>query len=265
MRNSSLFGKDPSLDYVRGEHLVKSIIEQISELRSEKAFSQIYEKAKQFSDRNGIDLIQQHSVRRAIKVPDRFKDCTIDSTLGHRQELSSTIDYIDRLYFPLIDSILVELNDRFSSTTLSMIKSMSAVYPESENFLNVDVIDEFALHIDADRSNLKNEFQVLKSMFNSENTSSIFEFLRRIIPLCTAFPQTMKMIKGALTMPVSQVTCERSFSKMKIIKNYLRNSMSDDRLSHLTLLSIVRDIVIDYESVVDKFARSHKNSRILLC
>jgi len=38
-------------------------------------------------------------------------------------------------------------------------------------------------------------------------------------------------------MPVCQVTCERSFSKMKIIKNYLRNSMSDKRLSDLTILA----------------------------
>lgn len=72
------------------------------------------------------------------------------------------------------------------------------------------------------------------------------------------------MIKGALTMPVSQVACEKSFSKMEIIKNYLRNSMSDARLSHLTLLVIERDIIMAYESAADKFARNQENSRILL-
>ena len=72
------------------------------------------------------------------------------------------------------------------------------------------------------------------------------------------------MIKNAITMPISQVTGERSFSKMKIIKNYLRNSMSDKRLSDLTVLAVERDFDIDYERVIDKFSNNHKNSRILL-
>ncbi|CAF4263527.1 unnamed protein product [Rotaria sp. Silwood2] len=60
------------------------------------------------------------------------------------------------------------------------------------------------------------------------------------------------MIKNAVTMPISQVTRERAFSKMKIIKNYLRNSMTDKRLSDLTVLAIERDFDINFERV-EKF------------
>ena len=260
----SFFDEDPSLDYVRGECLVQSIIQQISNLRSEQAFDQIYEKAKYFGDQNGIDLLQEYAMQRTVTVPSRFKDCVINSTLGQREKFSCRRDFMDRIYISLIDSILVELNDRFSSKTLSLMKSVSCVYPESANFLNVDAVNEFADHIGADKNALKNEFRVLKPMIESKNMGTVFELFAEIMPLRTAFSQTMKMIKNALTMPISQVTCERSFSKMKIIKNYLRNSMSDQRLSDLTLLATERDIVFDYESVVDTFARKHKNSRILL-
>jgi len=34
-----------------------------------------------------------------------------------------------------------------------------------------------------------------------------------------------------LTLPVTVATAERSFSKLKLIKTYLRNTMQDDRLS----------------------------------
>lgn len=68
----------------------------------------------------------------------------------------------------------------------------------------------------------------------------------------------------AITMPVSQVTCERSFSKMKIIKTHLRNTMTDRRLSDLTIMAIEREIDVDYERVIDTFSINHKNSRILL-
>jgi len=72
------------------------------------------------------------------------------------------------------------------------------------------------------------------------------------------------MIKNAITMSISQVTCERLFSKMKIIKNYLQNSMSDKRSSDLAVLAVERDFDIDYGRVIDKFSNNHKNSRILL-
>ena len=171
---------------------------------------------------------------------------------------------MNRIYFPLIDCMLVELKDRFSSQTLSLLKSISTVYPESVNFLNNDDVSEFSQHTNADTNALKNEFVVIKPLIQSKTITNVIDFLNELIPLREAFPQTMRMIKNAITMPVSQVTCERSFSKMNIIKSYLRNSMSDQRLSDLTVLAFERDFEVDFEQVIDKFSVNHKNSRILL-
>ncbi len=244
--------------------MIISIIKQIQDLRNEQSFQQIYNEAKEFCNLNEIDFIQQYRSRRVTTVPVRFEEFIVDSTLGQREVLSSSTDFMNRIFFPLIDCMLVELNNRFSSKTLSMMKSMSTVYPESENFLDPDDIHEFSRHIDVDSSALKNEFIVIKPMLESRTINNIIEFLNELLPFSGAFPQTLRMIKNAITMPVSQVTCERSFSKMKLIKNYLRNLMTDRRLSDLTILAIERDFDIDYERVVDKFASNHKNCRILL-
>ncbi|CAF5156169.1 unnamed protein product [Rotaria sp. Silwood1] len=144
------------------------------------------------------------------------------------------------------------------------MKSISTVYPESANFLNIDEIDDFCCHIGGDKSSLKNEFLVIKPMLESKKVNNVIQLFNELISMSDAFPQTLKMIKNAVTMPISQVTCERAFSKMKIIKNYLRNSMTDKRLSDLTVLAIERDFDINFERVVDKFAKNHKNCRILL-
>jgi len=84
--------------------------------------------------------------------------------------------------------MLVELNDRFSSKTLSLMKSISTVYPESKNFLNIDDIDEFSQHIDTDSSALKNEFLVIKSILQSKTINEVIELLNEISPLSGAFP-----------------------------------------------------------------------------
>lgn len=45
-----------------------------------------------------------------------------------------------------------------------------------------------------------------------------------------------------LTIPVTVVNVEKSFSKLKIIKNYLRSAMSQIRLSSLATISIEKKI-----------------------
>ena len=68
---------------------------------------------------------------------------------------------MNRIYFPLIDCMLVEINDRFSSKTLSMMKSISTVYPESKNFLNIDDIQLFCDQVDGDLNAIKNKYMVI--------------------------------------------------------------------------------------------------------
>ena len=64
-------------------------------------------------------------------------------------------------------------------------------------------------------------------------------------------------------MPVSTVTAERSFSVMRRVKTYLRNTMTTDRLSGLGLLNVYREKELTSESVLDKFTRM-KNRKLAL-
>ena len=59
-----------------------------------------------------------------------------------------------------------------------------------------------------------------------------------------------------LTILVSIASAERSFSKLKLIKSYLRSTMSQQRLNELTLLSIEKDFLneINYDNLIDNFA-----------
>ncbi|XP_069077657.1 zinc finger MYM-type protein 1-like [Pleurodeles waltl] len=67
----------------------------------------------------------------------------------------------------------------------------------------------------------------------------------------TNFVVTLRIF---LTITVSTARCERSFSKLKLIKTYQRSTMSQERLSNLAILSIERDFNVDFNSVVEKYA-----------
>ena len=64
-----------------------------------------------------------------------------------------------------------------------------------------------------------------------------------------------------LTIPVTVASAERSFSKLKLVKSYLRSTMSQERLNGLAVISIENDMAekISYEELIDDFAS--KNAR----
>ncbi|KAL4123014.1 hypothetical protein QTP88_015247 [Uroleucon formosanum] len=72
--------------------------------------------------------------------------------------------------------------------------------------------------------------------------------------LITAFPNLYTAYKSLGTIPASSASAERSFSKVKLIKTRLRSTVSQNRLESLALLSTEKDITIDYNEAIDKFA-----------
>jgi len=59
-----------------------------------------------------------------------------------------------------------------------------------------------------------------------------------------------------LTLPVTTVTAERSFSKLKLIKNYFRTTLDQEKITNLAIISIEHEIVdeMDFDDIIDTFA-----------
>ena len=79
------------------------------------------------------------------------------------------------------------------------------------------------------------------------------------------FPNLRIALQIMCTIGVSIASCERSFSKLKLILTYLRASMSETRLSDLAILSIEKQTLesIDFDEVIDTFAAA-KARKVLL-
>ena len=68
-----------------------------------------------------------------------------------------------------------------------------------------------------------------------------------------------------LTISVSVASVERNFSKLKLIKSYLKLTMSQERLNRLAILSIEKGMLekFDYKNLVKNFI-SQKSRKISL-
>jgi len=67
-----------------------------------------------------------------------------------------------------------------------------------------------------------------------------------------------------LTIPATVESAERSFRKLKLVKNYLRSTMSQTLLVDISRLSIESNIARqdDFDSVIINFARRKVEKRL---
>ena len=75
-----------------------------------------------------------------------------------------------------------------------------------------------------------------------------------------SYPSLAFLIRILATLPVTTATNERSFSALKYLRTYLRNTTKEVRLNGLALLYVHRDISLDFEHYIAEFSR--KNRRL---
>ena len=73
--------------------------------------------------------------------------------------------------------------------------------------------------------------------------------------LCELFPNVCIILRLFLTIPATVVSAERFFSKLKLVKNYLRSAMSQTRLVDRARLDIESGIArqVDFNRGIRNF------------
>ena len=183
------------------------------------------------------------------------------------------------MYFPTIDVILSEMNERFSNANLLLMKGVDALSPKSTSFLSVTKMEPFLQHYSKclpRLDNLKNEVIFFKNYLTRnpipdeelQGSSGLHNLLEHTEPVKAAFPILNECLCIALTLGTSTATVERSFSSLHRVKTYLRSTMTQQRLDSLGLLYIERDLSSrlweSLEQLVIEFAQTHRNSMIVL-
>ena len=89
-----------------------------------------------------------------------------------------------------------------------------------------------------------------------EGSLELLQFIQKY-NLGNSVPNIVIMLRIFLIIAVNGAICERSFSKLKLIKNYLRSSMSTLRLRNLATLSVEQQLTdnnINFDIAIEEFA-----------
>ncbi len=197
-----------------------------------------------------------------LRVPD-------ESTLSGEDEFRT------EYFLCIMDQAIIGMNTRFEQLRqydslfgfLYNINTMRKLNNEDllKSCMNLDIALRSVSSRDLNGTDLCTELTMFREIL-PEGIKSAKQCLQYIWSIRDSFPNTAIAYRILLTVPVTVASAERSFSKLKLIKNYLRSTMSQDKLCGLSILSIEKDIAssLDYDDIITEFS-SRKARKVDLC
>ncbi|KAL6130418.1 hypothetical protein ACLB2K_068797 [Fragaria x ananassa] len=230
----------------------------------ENGFDTALIRAKEIASEMGIEA--KFREKRTIQKKKHFDESDNEEEVTQSALESFKVGY----FFYIIDQSLSSLQSRFEQFKkyeedfglLFKLEKLKSADDESlmkfcmnleELFKNGDVSDIIG-------GELFYEFGYLKGSIPKEAKKAV-DVLSYLKQMDGCYPNAWIAYKLLLTIHVTVACAERSFSKLKLIKSYLRSTMSQDRLNGLAMLSIEKDLAekLEYSCLIDTFAA--KNAR----
>ena len=189
----------------------------------------------------------------------------------HDEPLTDALRKLEITFFNVVvDAATTSIKERF--TTLENVGEKFGVLTNFSTLSNEELTESckalsttlhFQGHFDLDSAELVQEMKNFPDL--PSKTMSLLELMTFMDEkdLSEIYPNLWTALRIALTLPVTVAQAERSFSKLKLIKTYLRSTMSQERLTGLGIISINHQIgeQISYNDIIDDFA-SRKARRV---
>ncbi|XP_074289720.1 uncharacterized protein LOC141615004 [Silene latifolia] len=238
---------------------VKALISTFEKYR-ENGFSKALNFAKQIANDMNIDPC--FPKRREIRRKKQFDESSDDSPRISEEE-SFRIHYF--LY--LIDQAISSLKKRFEQ--YKEYENIFGFMFSTDKLCSVDdsKLESYCINLknalkskdesDVDGHSLYLDLKFFKEFIPKEKMGPL-EIIKLMKKVGDCFPNAMTAYKILLTIPVTVASAERSFSKLKLLKSYLRSTMSQDRLNGLAMITIENNLLekFSYEELIDDFASS---------
>lgn len=279
--------------------VAKGVIEELADNRNEDSWTIKWQDIKNFDKEFNLRIFQDEDAgvsiaagssskpKRPRMISKNLDDFVICSSVGQRNrdymysETNNVLKkdnlvknkYKNIFYYPLLEILTEELKRRFSGEALEIANA-------SEQFIRVDevgaepFIKMFSIP-EVDPNILKAEMAVLRRVVESSGiclqTKPLKEIVAKLMEVVLKTgSETYKhfgtLLKIALVLPSNSATCERSFSAMRRIHNWLRCTMGEERMNNLMILHSESDVVrnLELESLVDAYSLKKERRKIAL-
>jgi len=244
----------PNIDLIQALEYVNNVVLQINSVRNnvDEEFLKCFEELQKKS--NDLDF--------EIKIP----RITKRHTYSQNTPDNTVQDYFKVfLFIPFLDSFISQLNDRFINHN-EIIQGFQLLFPiapltEQQEKLIKNLAEFYANDVE-NSSNVLAEVKIWHHQVFKLRVETNLKMVTviEVISNCNIdlYPNVYKLLKILLTLPVTSCEAERSFSTLKRIKTYLRNSISASRLNGLAALNIHREITVTTDDIIRELSEKKR-------
>ena len=229
-RNKVLQARSATLDAEIGS--IQSLIEDLKQLR--KQWDAI---RKLVAENTGIEpMLPERRQRKRKRFADESLSAQDDPNVSQEDHFRNNVFYV------LLDCVIGNMANR--SESIHALESMFGFLWKYLNMNDSEVEEIFvAQHAGDVSSELVQEIMHLKAIHTSnlgEKPLNPIQLLNALAEtsLMVIFPNCCVALRIYCTLPVTVAEAERSFSVLKRIKNYLRSTMCQMRLTSLGTLAV---------------------------
>ncbi|NWU97255.1 P52K kinase, partial [Upupa epops] len=215
-----------------------------------------------------IDLYHEFWFEEAMNLASKLDvEVKLPGKMGRGQrgisELEGTSEnyYKEMLSIPTLEHVIQELKDIFSEHHLKALKCLSLV-PSVMGQLKFNTAEEH--HANMFKNDLPNPDTLSAELHcwrikwkhrgkDIELPATLYEALH--LPDIKYFPNVYTLLKVLCVLPLMKVENEKHGIGRKRLKAYLRNTLTQQRSSHLALLNINFDTKHDLDLMVDTYVK----------
>lgn len=168
------------------------------------------------------------------------------------------------VYNALLDHFIAQLQERFSAHK-SLLQAFMCLLPKNRSKPSKNDEEEIRLlacryssDLECSEESVVGELHIWYNLLSAKSEAP--KSALRALRVCdkTHLPAIHTLLQIFVTLPVTTASSERSFSSLRRLKTYLRNSTGEHRLNGLALLNIHRDITIQAEDVLNEFSKTSR-------
>ena len=229
-------------------------------------FDSFWDKVTSAAEKLEVDKPEQ---KRQRKVPARFE---IGS--GEDTPPESPKDHYKRIYLEAVDHIVNCIRSRFEQEGY---KTYSKLQKLLLTACNNQIVDEDTLTFvcnfygdDLRKNDLRAQLEIITTTLKG-TTSQPEWTLPKVVTYMQGLGRGARehlasictLLKLILVMPATNAVSERSFSAMKRVKNYLRSTMTQQRLNHLMIMHVHKEQVdkLNMADIGNDFVNANEHRR----
>lgn len=210
---------------------VKTIRDLITSFRTDEEFNSLFDEVGKKVTEYDLDPI---SLPRLRKTPHRY------SGPATSYQPATAEDHYRQAFYVVMDATLQQLDYRFDEKATAGLK----MYKRIESMLLTGNVDHEIVRAYPEL-NLESLEVQLKMFHQQFKPTGIFELrntLRKMSSeMRTLFKQVESLLRLLLVCPVTSCEAERSFSGLRRLKTWLRNTMGQVKLNSVALCHVHKD------------------------